>query len=365
MNAMLSRLHTQPCTIAAGRRPRPVYGIIRYPVKYSVVRHLPSGRTVVAKAAASDRPTGSEAAILKLTDSLRLLETERDEAVGTAESSARSAVKLEEMTRLLERLAMDKVAEGDDAGARQVLQEKAAVAEVLSRTSSRAQTNFALAAKLAEKIGQHQADLMDLLAGGSSSSSSSTSSGSGSGKPAASSAAAAAPPPAAAAAAAAAAAPQPPPASPRPASSSSSSTSSYSGYSSSSSAGSSSSYSSGGGYEAPWEKSLEQARQRIKQAEAEAAAAGSAAAWKGRESLEEARERLRRDALSSVASARSRIQASASESIEAARARIAAEDAAVLAQVHALIDRYKAGQYVSEDDLDWAFRQLEQRAWRS
>lgn len=74
---------------------------------------------------------------------------------------------------------------------------------------------------------------------------------------------------------------------------------------------------------------------------------------------------MRRDALSSVASARSRIQASASESIEAARARIAAEDAAVLAQVHALIDRYTAGQYVSEDDLDWAFRQLEQRAWRS
>jgi hypothetical protein len=40
----------------------------------------------------------------------------------TAESAARSAVKLEEMTRLLERLAMDKVSEGDDAGARQVLQ---------------------------------------------------------------------------------------------------------------------------------------------------------------------------------------------------------------------------------------------------
>jgi hypothetical protein len=37
----------------------------------------------------------------------------------------------------------------------------------------------------------------------------------------------------------------------------------------------------------------------------------------------------------------------------------------LLLQVHALIDRYKAGQYVSEDDLDWAFRQLEQRAWRS
>lgn len=49
----------------------------------------------------------------------------------TAESSARSAVKLEEMTRLLERLAMDKVAEGDDAGARQVLQ----VGRLLQETS--------------------------------------------------------------------------------------------------------------------------------------------------------------------------------------------------------------------------------------
>jgi hypothetical protein len=35
--------------------------------------------------AGPDRPTGAEAAILKLTDSLRLLETERDEAVGTGE----------------------------------------------------------------------------------------------------------------------------------------------------------------------------------------------------------------------------------------------------------------------------------------
>jgi hypothetical protein len=30
---------------------------------------------------------------------------------------------------------------------------------------------------------------------------------------------------------------------------------------------------------------------------------------------------------------------------------------ALLPQVNALIDRYKAGQYVSEDDLEWAFRQ--------
>lgn len=81
--------------------------------------------------------------------------------------------------------------------------------------------------------------------------------------------------------------------------------------------------------------------------------------------LQDARDRLRSQAFSSVAEARSRIRASATESIEAARARIAAEDAAVLRQVHALIARYKAGQYVSEDDLDWAFRQLERRSWRN
>jgi hypothetical protein len=52
----------------------------------------------------------------------------------TAESAARSAVKLEEMTRLLERLAMDKVSEGDDAGARQVLQVRSRLQIVACRT---------------------------------------------------------------------------------------------------------------------------------------------------------------------------------------------------------------------------------------
>jgi hypothetical protein len=36
-----------------------------------------------------------------------------------------------EMTRLLERLAMDKVSEGDDAGARQVLQVRAIASRTL------------------------------------------------------------------------------------------------------------------------------------------------------------------------------------------------------------------------------------------
>jgi hypothetical protein len=29
-----------------------------------------------------------------------------------------------------------------------------------------------------------------------------------------------------------------------------------------------------------------------------------------------------------------------------------------------VIDRYKSGAYVPEDELDWAFRQLERRSWR-
>jgi len=79
---------------------------------------------------------------------------------------------------------------------------------------------------------------------------------------------------------------------------------------------------------------------------------------------QEARERLRRQALDSVTAARSRIRRSASESIAEARARIAAEDAAALAEVHKVIDRYKAGGYVSDSELDWAFAQLEKRSWR-
>jgi hypothetical protein len=48
-------------------------------------RMLQPSSWCVCLLAGPDRPTGAEAAILKLTDSLRLLETERDEAVGTGE----------------------------------------------------------------------------------------------------------------------------------------------------------------------------------------------------------------------------------------------------------------------------------------
>eukprot|EP00775_Hariotina_reticulata_P001987 gene1987-2309_t len=297
----------------------------------------------------------------------RLLETERDEAVKTAESCARTAVKLEEMTRLFENLAVDKLTEGDEEGARQVLkaadpaadslQEKVAVMEVLSRTGNRAQVNYSLAAKLAEKIGQQQLELMNLLAPTTPTNSSG-----------------AAPQPAAASAVASAVVQrterQPggnlfaqydatKSSAERLGSDRAGVGGSTSKWSSDSAAVGSSGY-----YEAPWEKSIAEAKDRIRKAEEEAAAAGRRAAWQQQESVEEARERLRSSAWASVDAARSRIRQSAQESIEQARARIAAEDAAVLAQVHALINRYRSGAYVSEDELDWAFRQLEKRSWR-
>lgn len=60
------------------------------------------------------------------------------------------------------------------------------------------------------------------------------------------------------------------------------------------------------------------------------------AQWQARESVEEARERLRQQAVASVQEAQQRVRAKASESIAEARARIAAEDAAVLAKVSRL-----------------------------
>lgn len=58
--------------------------------------------------------------------------------------------------------------------------------------------------------------------------------------------------------------------------------------------------------------------------------------------LQEARERLRKQSFQSVSEARSRIKRSASESIAEAQARIAAEDAAAVAEVHKV--RQRVGQ---------------------
>lgn len=37
----------------------------------------------------------------------------------------------------------------------------------------------------------------------------------------------------------------------------------------------------------------------------------------------------------------------------------------VVVSMMQVIDRYKSGGYVSEDELNWAFAQLEMRSWRS
>lgn len=161
--------------------------------------------------------------------------------------------------------------------------------EVLSRTSSRATINFALASKLAEKIGQQQAEIMALLQQNTSSSSgasqpnrtSTSTSSSGfyhySGSQAgdsfsrsssgASTASSTSSPPADTSSTHRASAPN------------SSSSSTPSSVTTTSSSGS-------GGYEAPWEKSLREARDRVAEVEAQATAAGQAASWKARETIE-------------------------------------------------------------------------------
>ncbi|GBF91661.1 hypothetical protein Rsub_03965 [Raphidocelis subcapitata] len=304
--------------------------------------------------------------VQRLTDELRILETERDEAVKTAEQCARTSVKLEEMVQLLDNLALEKMKEDDEAGARAVLHEKASTRDVLDRTNARAQTHYQLASKLAEKIGLVQAQLVELLTpgGGAAAAASSSSGGASAGGPAA-------------AAAPKEAAPEPaaPPA-PEP-EGSAPGTSFYGAGAYGAGGYGAGGYGAGGGdggawgytpKRPAWQASIEAARERIKSAEAVAAAAaaaavaeGQAAAWQARESIDQARDRLRRQAAEGVAEAQQRVRSKANESIAEARARIAAEDAAVLAKVQALMARYRRGDYVTEDELEWAFRQLERR----
>ena len=83
--------------------------------------------------------------------------------------------------------------------------------------------------------------------------------------------------------------------------------------------------------------------------------------------LQEARDRLRSESLSKLDAARQRVASSNSsrlQGLEEARARLAAQDAAALAQVRELVRRYRSGEYVPEDQLEWAFQTLENRAWR-
>ncbi|GFH28450.1 uncharacterized protein HaLaN_26941, partial [Haematococcus lacustris] len=64
---------------------------------------------------------------------LRALEAERDTAITAAEACSKTGTKLAEMARLLQQLALEKVRNHDEEGARQVLVEKAGVMEALEK----------------------------------------------------------------------------------------------------------------------------------------------------------------------------------------------------------------------------------------
>ncbi|GFR41702.1 hypothetical protein Agub_g2451, partial [Astrephomene gubernaculifera] len=235
-----------------------------------------------AGSGASSSTSGSprrEAQLESLRGELRALEEERDTAVRTAESCARTCVRLADMTQLLEDLALEKVKAGDEAGAKLVLQEKAALREIIEGSNSKAQTNFALAGKLAALIGSKHSQLLELMAVGgqtpgagagagagtatsSSSSSSSSSWAAGPSYPTNG---------AGGAGGGGSSWPQPP----------------------TTSTSTSTTFSSPGQQQLPWERSLRDAQERVRQAESEAAQLGRLAALSAEDGIAAARERLR------------------------------------------------------------------------
>lgn len=171
--------------------------------------------------------------------------------------------------------------------------------EVLSRTSTRATANFGLASKLAEKIGQQQAEIMGLLASTSNSSSSSNRDpASGSVSPPVTPTGSGFYSYSRGSRVSERISPSSAPSSPSSSTSSKGSPTSKpdmlnaSTTPTSFSKGSSSSSGSAGGgeprasYEAPWERSLREARQRVVEAEAQAASAGAAAGLRAQETIE-------------------------------------------------------------------------------
>lgn len=332
----------------------------------------------------SSTPSPLEQAQQELKD----LEAERDAAVATAESCARAAMKLTDLIALLENMAIDKVKAGDEDVAKQVLREKASAVEVLDKTSTKAQVNYALAAALAQKIGTKQAAILELLK---------TSGPGGSASPSPSSSYPASPPqggqaPSWSSTSSARSSSEPP-----------SSSSSFGqgmrqgqglggatqwqqqsmggvggldGFASSPGwqqqqgggfGGEGVDAGAGGGYvfsKPKWQQSLEEAKQRISAAERDASRSGRAARLGAEESIAAAKDRLRAQATDSILSAQSRLSAQrkgADESILEAQERLRAQDAEVLAYVQRIMSRYRRGEYVSEEELEFAFQQLEKR----
>lgn len=318
-----------------------------------------------------------ESRINELSSQLKSLEGERDEALRTAESCAKTTVRLTDMVQLLEKLALEKVTQGDEAAAKQALKEKASVSELMEKSNVRAQNNFTLAAALANRIGIIQAELLELMQ--AMTASSSTSSGNfGTSRPASTTYSASI--------------------GARQDGDRSGDFGSTSGGASSSTSNSNSSTYRDGDRVAPWQQSLLDAQQRLReQQEREAAAAAAAAAspsydarpswqraiedaqdvarFREAEILERARA-LRQDAEASVIAARERLsqRAAGSESLEQARARLRStsessivaaqqrlreQDQEALAIARRIVQRLRRGEYVSDDQVEWAFRQLD------
>ncbi|PNW80874.1 hypothetical protein CHLRE_07g333150v5 [Chlamydomonas reinhardtii] len=250
------------------------------------------------------------------------------------------------MSRLLEDLALEKVKQGDDAGAKQVLQEKNSIKEIIDSSNNKAQANFALAGKLATLIGDKHHQLLELMGGASSAAGSASGAGGSSWPQPASSPASRAP---------------------RPASASTSSTSSTSTSSWATGTGAG----AGRGYEMPWQTSLQEAQQRVRQAEAEASKMGRLAAMSAEDSIQAARDRLAQrqaelgiaagSSGESILQARDRLRRTAEESIQEARARLREQDAQILEYCRRIVARYRRGEYVTEQELEFAFEQLERR----
>lgn len=236
-------------------------------------------------------------------DELRALEKERDEAIAIAESCARSAVKLTDVVRLLGELAERQVGEGEEEAARKTLIEKASAKEAQEKTSSKALANFALASKLANKIGAMTGR---------------------------------APPP------------PPPPSAPQtrfrerqdeappsPSYSDSTSDSSYSSYT----------------FQKPkWQESLEEAKERMKDVEGAAGRVGAAARVSAESSIAAAQERLRRQGFMS-----------SEEKIRDGQKRLREQDEQVMTHVKRILSRYRQGDRVTEEELEFAFQMLERR----
>ncbi|KAL6749523.1 hypothetical protein V8C86DRAFT_995670 [Haematococcus lacustris] len=248
------------------------------------------------------------------------------------------------MARLLQQLALEKVRNHDEEGARQVLVEKAGVMEALEKGAVKAEANYTLARKLASKIADKQAALLNKVRPPTSSSS-----GSGS--------------------------------------------SSWSSAAPSSGSSSSSYYpkvpdilpDTGSNHQPlkwKWEQSLIEARMRLASEEAKAQAEGVGARARrsaedaiaaaqarlgqtAQEGISAAQARLRQQAQQDIAEAQARLRAQGSKagsSLEEARARLRLREQEVLEYVRRVMARYRRGEYVSEEELEFAFQQLEQRA---